>query len=340
MGFVKLEPASGKVSGTNSNMPLLVIPSAITNVGTLTTAEANSVRFYSDEAKTVELAREVVGANEIHVKVSSVTSTTDIWMDWDGVRSDYAVGDTYGRNAVWSDYAAVMHLTSNVTDATGNLSPTASSLTYDTTARIGTSGIFTSSSSSSVSFGNPASFVGMSGLTIQCWIRPTTFTNFGMISAKGDARSWEFRNVGTTGKVMFSAQTGTFLQSINNCESSVLSTNTWYLVHGRFDGSVSPTIDRTRMFVNGAVDSTNIFNGTSQNTTIASSTDTAFLGRRGDGFFWNGRIDEWRLRAAALSNDWIATEYQNQNDNGAFWVATPVGGGYRFVPQIRPFAGL
>ena len=117
MAVYKISPASGKVTGTSSNMPLLLIPSA-TAIGTLTTAEANSIRIYSDVGLTTELAREVVSADEIHFKASSVSSSSEFWVDIDGVRSDYAVTDTYGRNAVWSDYAAVYHYSSLTTSST------------------------------------------------------------------------------------------------------------------------------------------------------------------------------------------------------------------------------
>jgi hypothetical protein len=352
MGFVKLEPASGKVSGTNSNMPLLVIPSAITNVGTLTTAEANSVRFYSDEAKTVELAREVVGANEIHVKVSSVTSTTDIWMDWDGVRADYAVGDTYGRNAVWSDYAIVNHLL-DTTNYTGNTSfnfTNVNSVTFDG-SKIGNGANFGSS--------NPQSGAGkhlhtgtnevfnstdiQSNWTLNIWLRPEVVSSFITIaryyasvtgSSKrlcqiaydpGASRGLEFYWVGST---------------LNHYYSNTFFTaNTTYKV--TFSLGTSGAL---KIYVDGtSVLSTTVTNFNARGDS-AGSDKRVCLG--GDWFSttlfnpYSGRMDEHRVHKRQISDDWEATEYQNQNDNGAFWVATPVGGGYRFVPQIRPFAGL
>jgi uncharacterized membrane protein len=44
----------------------------------------------------------------------------DIYVDWDGVRSDYAVSATYGRNAVWVDLALVNHFETATTDSSGN----------------------------------------------------------------------------------------------------------------------------------------------------------------------------------------------------------------------------
>jgi hypothetical protein len=56
----------------------------------------------------------------------------------------------------------------------------------------------------------------------------------------------------------------------------------------------------------------------------------------------NAIIDEFRIAKTALSADCITTEYNNQNDNGAFWVATDVGGGGggAVLPQFLGFAGL
>jgi len=326
MAFKKLKVKVGEAVGTHSNFPTLVQPSLITGLGSITLAEAQSARFYSDVGKTTELAREVVGLDEIHVKVTSMEALAEIWMDYDGIRADYAVSATYGRNAVWSDYLSVQHMQSDQTDSSGNLSPTQSGITY-TAGKLGIGGDFESTSSSQINFGDPASFHGMTGLTLQTWLKPESFTNFGMITAKGDIKSWEFRNTGTTGRINFTIQTNSGLAGLNNCDSTlVMNTGQWYATHAVFDSSLA-RVDRTRIYTDAVLTSANSYNGSRQGTTVNNSTDIAYLGRRGDGFYWDGMMDEFRIRASALSPNWITTEYNNQNANGSFWEATDAGGG-------------
>jgi len=117
-GFKQATVNASDVPATLTNYPAYV---ALSRLGITTLAEAQSVRCYSDSAKTTELAREIVSVTEMHVKVSSLTSTFVLYVDWDGARADYAATDTYGRNAVWSDYAFVFHFENSLTNSVGNL---------------------------------------------------------------------------------------------------------------------------------------------------------------------------------------------------------------------------
>ena len=96
-GFKLATVNSARVPSTQTNFPAYV---DLSRLGITTLAEAQSVRVYADSSKTTEWAREIVSATEMHVKVPSLTSTVTMYVDYDGVRSDYAVTDTFGRNAV------------------------------------------------------------------------------------------------------------------------------------------------------------------------------------------------------------------------------------------------
>jgi len=98
-----------QVAATLTDFPVLVQPSQMTGWGAITLAEAESIRFYSDEALTTELAREVVGADNIWVRVPSLTPTTIIYADYDGLRPDYATTNTFGAENVWPLYEFVVH---------------------------------------------------------------------------------------------------------------------------------------------------------------------------------------------------------------------------------------
>ena len=85
----------------------------------LTLADAQSSRWYTDTDLVTQMAREIVSLTEGHGKYASLTSTSKIAIDYDGIRADYAVGDTFGRNNVWSAYRGIYHL-DGVTDSFGS----------------------------------------------------------------------------------------------------------------------------------------------------------------------------------------------------------------------------
>jgi hypothetical protein len=116
------------------------------NAGWFTQADANaldgttfingggSLRIYTDATKTTQLPLEVVtfvtgGTPEVQAWIRIPTYTgaaTTVWVESDAVAiAQPAFSDTYGRNAVWSDYEAVIHASEAGTDgvfvdSTGN----------------------------------------------------------------------------------------------------------------------------------------------------------------------------------------------------------------------------
>jgi hypothetical protein len=67
--------ASAKVAATLSNFPVYINLSRVKG-SAMTQAEADSVRIYTDSAKTTEIAREIVSVSECHAKIPSLTTTT------------------------------------------------------------------------------------------------------------------------------------------------------------------------------------------------------------------------------------------------------------------------
>jgi hypothetical protein len=330
MGFVKLTPASGKVTGTHSNFPVYVDLSLI---GVTTLAEAQSVRVYSDEAKTTELAREIVSASECHIKISSLTSTTDIWMDWDGVRSDYAVTDTYGRNAVWSDYDFVSHAGGGDTDSTGNgLTGTA----FGGVTSGGASGVVGAATTYDgtndyYSYGDVLDYIGHVNVYISVWAkRNGTLPDFwSPISKQGGTSltdQYEIRGANSTiihDPVMQIVGSGSNYDSSSATlgGSITMADATWYLFHGQANAAD----DTISLYMNAASAGSQTHASYSiQNTSspFKIGVQTVSVNR-----FFKGEIDEVRVGQTIRSADWITTEYNNQSDVAAFWVATPVSGG-------------
>ena len=327
MATVLLEPASGKVTGTHTDFPVLIQPSLITGLGSLTLAEAQSCRIYTDSGLTVEVAREVVSADEIYVKVPSLTSSSTIYFDYDGIRADYAVTDTYGRNAVWSDYQAVHHLndtndsTSNARNLTNN-----NSLSF-ASGKIGNAGDGgTTNTNKYLSIVNDLT-VGSGSVTQSVWVKINTAPSSGgnqFFSDIGDAGTdvqyqLAYRNNAGTLEVFLNR----LRQNVLNQTASYavdLGTTNWHKLEMTYNGSTAT------LYLNG----TSVASVSASGNGASNVSDHFFLFAVQNGigtvaFYCPALIDESRVTKLARSSDWISTEYQNQNDNGAFWDATPVG---------------
>jgi len=313
MAFKKLKVKVGQVTGTHTNFPTLIQPSLITGLGSITLAEAQSARFYSDVGKTTEIAREIVSADEIHVKVTSMEALAEIWMDYDGIRSDYAVTATYGRNAVWSDYEFVNHYetsTTNIPNSTGGANGTASgSITTGTAQKIG-EGIDNTSGIIIASYTSPSNTSRQFSKTI--WFK-TTETDAGSIilSATSDGgpdnqifffeRKLGFRCMGGTGVTVGSINQ----YRDGNWHKATLIKTGASTAEGRVNGA----------FV------------TSVNVGSYDRADAMWTGGRPQGNNFDGQFDEFKYRESSVSSSYDEAEYNNQNANGSFWEATDAGGG-------------
>ena len=328
MATWKLAVDTGQVSGSHSDMPLVVIPSDL-EIGSITSAEADSSRFYTDSGLVTEVAREVVSADEIHFLGSSVTTSSEFWMDFDGVRSDYGVTTTYGRNNVWSGYTAVYHLAeatgTAAIDSTGNYNGTyGGSLPTRTAGPLGYAQNLDGTGdemevTSNLGFSNNQPFC------YHGWFRADSsganLNSSGLAThlfgSNGGRRAinWSSDN-----KIGFGFWDGSF----STIEGSALSLSTWYHVVGQFDGSSA----------NIYIDGSSYASGSDGYIEHTGDNDFGISGRTTD---FDGLVAEVRLIKDTVSSDWITTEYNNQNDNAAFWIATDVGGGGptpTFVPIV------
>jgi hypothetical protein len=147
---VKLTIDYTKVSSDQVNFPVPLVWSGaagssnipsdalITGGAKAAKSDGGDIRFSSDVNGQNELAFEIVqwtqnaaaasARAEIHVKILSLSSSvnTVLYMFWgNSAASGYAVGDTYGRNAAWSNsYIWVSHCNessgSSMVDSSGN----------------------------------------------------------------------------------------------------------------------------------------------------------------------------------------------------------------------------
>lgn len=127
--FIKLTIDKTKVAGSHTDYPCFIDLSLMpAEFWDAVKDGGGDIRCYSDTSKTTEFAREVVSCDktneigELYVKLDAIDNSNDFefYVLVDGESRDYLSSDTYGRNAVWSDFYAVMHMQGALTDSTGS----------------------------------------------------------------------------------------------------------------------------------------------------------------------------------------------------------------------------
>ena len=291
------------------------------------------IRVYKDDGVT-ELPREVVFCDtatktgELHFKYTgtlSSSSDTIVKIHADGVSSDYAPSATYGRNNVWtSNFLAVWHLgetfssDSTATDSTGNgrnftINNTPSNaggkLSGDTLSLNGVNEYLEYNDSSDVFAVQP--------ITVSFWFKPHSVgTSIEDLISKGLSAvdrtkfSWQFAyNRATTDDIRFLVSDSSDISQISTTSNLV---NTWELIHGTVNAS-----NQSELFNNATSIGTD-------NTTSSINTNPTVkvlsLGRSGgSGNYFDGDVDEIRIRSTVSSSDWVSTEYNNQNSPSTFY---------------------
>lgn len=300
---------SGDVAATLSDFPAYIDISSLS----FTQAQANSIRVYTDSGLTTQIPREIVSTDTVFTKITSLTTSTVLYLDVDGVSSDYAVGDTYGRNNVWSDYVAVLHMddaSGGLTNATGKGDMTENgSPLYAQTGEINDAVDF--DASTDYYTGTPTGTDTTEPVTVQAIVNGDTQANQAFAGMFGSAGSSQMG-------ILVDNDGGTYgyANAYANGNAAVSTTEiggSFQLVHAVFASDSSRSI-----YVDGTSEDTNTTSST------VSSTTTFTVGRRFDDQYFGGLIDEVRLRNSALSSDWITTENNNLMDNAGFWTLAEV----------------
>lgn len=277
---------------------------------------------------TTEWPREVVSCNtstkkgELHTLVPSLSSSVDtvVQIHADGVSSDYAVGATYGAQAVWADYAVVMHL-DDLSDSTGNATIDtvfpAADPTPVSAGKIG--GAHSFDGTQSRVYAELASDVTTYVFTMQCWFNADSFSGDHTYVSVGDkdvaTTQYRIQNQQNTSNIRTYAR-GTSVATGPGL-SATLGTN--HMAH-----AVSSASNSRRVYLDGvagALDTGSVSTVTPLDRfAVGTSADSSPFG------FADATIDEARLRFSELSPDWIATEHANQNSPSTFYIATAAGG--------------
>ena len=329
-------------ASTLSNFPVLVAPDSSAswdNFWPRVTASGGDIRVYLDDL--TECAREVVSLDktamtgEIHVKVPSVAGVTQIHIHVDGASADYAATDTYGRNAVWSDYDGVYHLqdfTTEVTDSSGNQSAGSYTSVTEATGQIGEGAEFDGYNSREINLGTGITNIFSGGGTVSAWM----YFNDGLQATRGSSSLGRFlysrtdvdgqgidwyitANAASADEIAFIR---TFSTNRGLWRVSNFPPDQWMLFHTVYDDG---DINNDPTFYIDAVAQSESETDTPAGTAETDSGNTMYLGNRDDGIRpFAGTFDEVRFRTDELSADWISYEHANQSDPGNWYFANSV----------------
>jgi hypothetical protein len=350
-------------AGRLKNFPVLItaacLPAEMVTTGDPNAAQSDGgdIRFSADSAGLTQLACEVVlwsqnavPANakaELWVQVPAIggvyNTTIYVWYKAGGGLTQPAANATFGSQAVWAGYAAVYHLadgsTLSLADSTANGIAGTNHGATAASGQIDGAAAF-NGSSQYVALGTPAALRPAGPMTVQAWIKAAASqVSFPQVVSSGDS-------TGITGCALYLLNSGspacqpTFIVKEGATSwggtiasgSVPMNDNAWHSLVGIYEGI------GIRIYVDGAV--AGFGSGVNQAITYGTSPAAAIGAHMtlSANAYFNGVIDEVRIRPGALSGGWIATEYNNQSDPAAFVVAgppyapgayTPAGGFYR-----------
>lgn len=332
--YVEVTVASSQVASNLTDFPVYVdlsdLPAAFHS---RVRSDGGDIRVTKPDG-TTQLPREVVaidtGAStgELHFKADSLSSSVDtVFRIYYGNASatEPAVTATYGRNAVWADYAAVYH-GDDLVDATGNgnaLTASGTAAAGDTGGKIGDAFSLPGSDNNylqAASISGPTD----SPVTVQAWFRPDTSTGNGqgIVSIQdleaGANSTWLRLNwQDNAASDPLRAQAGDEVAGSTNTADTIAATaSAW-----NFGVATADADGDAQVFLDGG----------NKASASAASVDIATLSHIIIGQWWtdasgaeyvqpfDGLIDEVRVRASVLADDWIAAEYTNQNTPGTFY---------------------
>lgn len=320
-------------SGSHTDFPVLVteamLPAEMFDiVGSFPALNGGGdIRFSSDAAGTVQLALEVVsfvtdpnpanGSAELWVKVPGVSATVDtVIYVWYGKAGEVqpAVTDTYGRNAVWADYAAVYHMdTAGVqSDSTGGLNLSGAG---NPTSVNGTIGNALSLDGAGDYYLRADSPRVDESFTESVWFSSVSTAAVTWISDDGDGTSGGFQT-------LINQPAGTVRTRIDDSGSNGGVFDTTSVVDDGVSRLLHTVVDKLAIashYLNGVADGGTLdISGygdisPSWPLTLGASDDAI-------GYLF-GTLDEYRIRKSVLSTAWMLTEHANQSSPATFATA-------------------
>ena len=304
-----------------------------TNGGHVQNASGYDIAFSSDAAGQMQLDHEIdsynalTGTAAFWVRIPTLSHTIDtIVYIWYG--NSAVVASQENKPGVWRNgYAAVYHLGNgssvNAIDSTGMNNGTVLGVNAST-GEVGGGGVFSTNSTTYLRIPSNSSFKPTAAITLEAWMNPASNSTWGKLIGldyRADG-SWSSPYLVYALQFFNSDQKLGFQLTSSPSNgpafegNSVIPLGAWTHVVGTWDNSSQ----QVSLYVNGAVDGTGTFNqsaieyGTSQDLTIGARSPYSISNAEG----FNGNLDEVRISSIRRSQDWIATEYNNQSAPGSF----------------------
>lgn len=317
-GFSYYSPVTvqaAQVPSTQTDFPMLISYTdnrlkTTGNGGHVQNANGYDVRPYTDSAcsSAITYQLEFYSASNGQVvmwaKISSLSNGSVVYLCY----GDASLSTDGSSASTWdANYKGVWHFSDGTTlsmaDSTGVNNGTGSGSPAAGTGKI--DGGVTLSSGNYVDVGNNASLQITGAMTISAWVYPTDLSGYymGLTKTNGGTAAPYFFFIAPNGAVAWYRGNGTI--EVGVISNTGVSTNVWTKLDMTSNGDI---------YINGVFDKNGSF------TSIGDSGTTARIGNRADGFYSPGNMDEVRISNSVRSNDWITTEYNNQNAPATFAV--------------------
>ena len=328
---------------TESNFPTAAIDGGATSI----LNGGGNLRCYTDDTKASQLPIEVVsfvtgGTPSVQVWGLSPTLNvaSTVYIEADTVATTQpAVTDTYGRNAVWFGFKAVIHAnetgTNGVfTDSTGN--------GHDTTLTTGATLATTSSGhpfagswpdftmSEVITLTNSYQAINNTPFTFSCWVNADATSNSqGLFGSRYNSPDTHWASIQTNGKCSSKATS-----TENLADASSISIGVTQLVKLKQN---TTSLDNVSDGVIVAQDLSVVSGESINNVTPVNNFRVGTYFDNSSGRRYNGRAAEFRIKQSKDSVAYDESEYNNQSSPSTFWATgawEEQGGGGISIPVI------
>ncbi len=287
-------------------------------------SDGSDIRITTSDG-TTEVPREIVRVDttndlgEMYFKasgsLSSSTDTTFYIYYGNGSGTEPGSGDDGYENNVWPQYKHVYHLDGSsvanmeesVNDFDFNI-PNSGVEAYQETGKIGRGVRLQGSNPHRLLSDSYQPNDAISSFSFRMWVKSDiTSGNKGLFYYRSNGNSgWMFGQYGTKFRFYGNRTSGGWM----NIESTTtIAADTWYHVAGHYDGT------NLELYVNGTQEASSAMSTPNISNNVYLSVGTASFGT------WDGLIDNafFSQDTDIDTDDWISTEYNNQNSPGTFY---------------------
>jgi hypothetical protein len=302
-----------KVAGGLTNFPVL-IDLTDSDLAAHAQADGDDILFTAATGVAAKLGHEMEyyggggggGRLIVWVNVPSLSSTTNtvLYMYYG---NPYAI-DQENSTATWdSDYVLIEHLfeTSGTIYDSSRYTNDGNPMGGLTQGAIGKINACVQSDGVNdyIEVPDDDSLEGMSALTMELWLKQSTYHNNGIINKAG----------GTTYLLQGWSDSAMYFQVNGGADRAVAPAGSYPLDQWYHVVAVS-TGTQLLIYVNSIVKGSS-----SKSTTVPTDTTPVQVGQNSAGGYFAGFADEVRISKTARTAEWITTEYNNQNSPSAFY---------------------